>query len=180
VYVGQAKNFASRRAGHLCCARRGVARPLYNAIRKYGVDNFTFEIIENCDDDCVNDREQHWVSHYDSYNPDRGYNLTNGGNQNFNRSEVTRAKIGSYWSGRKQTSEHVKRRVESFLSGKANHKVGDTRKKLNADLAEQIMKRLSEGETIEALAKEHRVSSTTIRNIKRGLIYNANPVQHII
>ena len=83
VYVGQTKNFANRKAGHLYGAKRGCNRPLYRSIRKYGVENFKFEVIEECEDDVVNEREQHWVSHYDSFNPEQGYNLTTGGNQNF-------------------------------------------------------------------------------------------------
>ena len=52
VYVGQTKNFNNRKAGHLAIARHGVLRPLYAAMRKYGVENFTFEVIEECPDEC--------------------------------------------------------------------------------------------------------------------------------
>lgn len=58
VYVGQTKNFSNRKACHLYSARRGVDRYLYRAIRKYGEENFLFEIIEECNDDVVNDRER--------------------------------------------------------------------------------------------------------------------------
>lgn len=82
VYVGQTKNFAIRKAGHLCAARHGLNRYLYNAMRKYGLENFIFEVIEECVDEVVDKREQRWIAHFDSFNCENGYNLTTGG-QNF-------------------------------------------------------------------------------------------------
>ncbi len=79
VYVGQTKNFAVRKAGHLYAARKGSLRPLYAAIRKHGVESFTFEVIEDCIDEIIDERECHWVSHYNSNDPEKGYNLTRGG-----------------------------------------------------------------------------------------------------
>jgi group I intron endonuclease len=79
VYVGQTKDFANRKAGHLYEARNGNDRPLYRSIRKHGKENFSFEILEECEDSVINERERHWVAHYDSFNSDKGYNLTAGG-----------------------------------------------------------------------------------------------------
>jgi hypothetical protein len=36
-------------------------------------------VIEECDDAVINEREQFWVAHYDSFNHEKGYNLTRGG-----------------------------------------------------------------------------------------------------
>lgn len=54
-------------------------RPLYRAFRKYGLKNFSFEIIELCNSEELNEREIYWIKFYDSFNS--GYNLTPGGNQ---------------------------------------------------------------------------------------------------
>jgi len=85
VYVGQTKNFAQRKAGHLRLARHpravGGERPLYRSMRKHGIGNFTFELLEECEDQFVDEREQYWVVHFDSFNPKKGYNLTNGGQE---------------------------------------------------------------------------------------------------
>jgi group I intron endonuclease len=117
VYVGQTASPSQRKATHFYNARKGVARPLYASMRKHGIDNFAFEVLEECADEAINDREQHWVSHFDSFNPEKGYNLTSGGNQNFERSEETRMKIGAFWRGRRQSNEHVQNRVTSFKAG---------------------------------------------------------------
>ena len=50
-------------------------RPLYEAIRKYGIDNFTISELEYCDN--CEEREKYWIAHYNSYH--EGYNATLGG-----------------------------------------------------------------------------------------------------
>lgn len=52
--------------------------PLYKAIKKYGIENFTFEIIEECEKSELSDREIFYINKYNSYSK-MGYNLTNGG-----------------------------------------------------------------------------------------------------
>jgi group I intron endonuclease len=52
-------------------------RPLYNAIKKYGIENFIIEKIEDCSEQDSSKREQHYIKCYNSYN--NGYNATLGG-----------------------------------------------------------------------------------------------------
>ena len=51
--------------------------PLSRAFRKYGVDNFIFEVIEECPQSQLNERETYWIQKYDSFF--NGYNQTLGG-----------------------------------------------------------------------------------------------------
>lgn len=44
---------------------------------KDGVENFTFEVLEECARASLNDRETHWISFYHSQ--EYGYNMTRGG-----------------------------------------------------------------------------------------------------
>jgi hypothetical protein len=46
-------------------------------MRKYGINNFSFEILELCPRIKLNERERYWVKFYDSYY--NGYNQTEGG-----------------------------------------------------------------------------------------------------
>ena len=48
--------------------------PLYQAIRKYGLENFKFEILEECDNEQLNEKENYWINYY---SPE--YNQTSGG-----------------------------------------------------------------------------------------------------
>lgn len=52
----------------------------HNAIRKYGVDSFTVETLEECDVELLNEREIFYISKYNTF--DYGYNLTIGGDGN--------------------------------------------------------------------------------------------------
>ncbi len=50
---------------------------LYCAMRKYGIDNFAIETVEEVDDSRLDEREQYWIAFYDTCNS--GYNMTLGG-----------------------------------------------------------------------------------------------------
>ena len=52
-------------------------RPLYSAMRKYGINHFHIEVIEECSSEEVSQRETYWIEYYDSYG--NGYNATLGG-----------------------------------------------------------------------------------------------------
>lgn len=51
---------------------------LHQAMYKDGVENFSFEIIEEVNNDKLNDREKYWIQQLNTYVPN-GYNLTIGG-----------------------------------------------------------------------------------------------------
>lgn len=61
-----------------------IKYPLYKAMRKYGIENFTVEEIEKIDDkEELNKREKYWINYYDTYIKNgKGYNCTLGGEGN--------------------------------------------------------------------------------------------------
>ena len=80
VYIGQSINIKIRWQQHkreANCNRRNA--PLYNALRKYGLDNFTFEVLEECSQELLNEKEIFWIAHYKSNDRDFGYNVLAGG-----------------------------------------------------------------------------------------------------
>jgi len=50
---------------------------ILRALVDEGVDNFTFYVIETCNDDVVSEREKYWIEKFDTYH--NGYNSTLGG-----------------------------------------------------------------------------------------------------
>ena len=87
VYIGQTKNTAEERfKGHLARYRNGCGGKLYNAMRKYGIENFYIETIDSVDDkssDCekeLNEKEIYWINYYNS--TEDGYNVLIGGDVN--------------------------------------------------------------------------------------------------
>lgn len=54
----------------------------YKALRKYGWDNFSFCVLEECSSDKLNEREIYYIKKYNSYTRAKnsnGYNMTLGG-----------------------------------------------------------------------------------------------------
>lgn len=61
-YIGQTVNTIKRRwQEHICSSRQKSTRtyPLYNAMNKYGIENFTIKQIEECSYEILNEREQY-------------------------------------------------------------------------------------------------------------------------
>lgn len=77
VYIGQSKDISLRFKQHMDCAKNNVKGLLYYAMRKYGVENFSFEIIKITYD--LDLWERFFIYWYDSCNRKFGYNLTSGG-----------------------------------------------------------------------------------------------------
>ena len=73
-YVGQSRFMWQRWRKHKSEANNNNPLPLYCAIRKYGIDNFKFEILEECAPDQLNDRESYYIFNYNSFVPN-GYNI---------------------------------------------------------------------------------------------------------
>ena len=74
IYIGQSRHIKSRWSDHKHCHKD---TPLYNDMWEYGIENFSFDVLEECEIEELNEKEKYWVSFYDSHN--NGYNLTPGG-----------------------------------------------------------------------------------------------------
>ena len=58
----------------------GSGTKLRSAIKEFGIENFTREIIEWCSTkDILRDRERYWILKLDARNPSIGYNKRKGG-----------------------------------------------------------------------------------------------------
>lgn len=79
-YVGAAREFNSRKISHLSDARRGKGRKgsIQHAIRKFGEDNFCFEVIDKAKNlEELSEKEYHWTEKLNTIFPN-GYNLLKG------------------------------------------------------------------------------------------------------
>lgn len=57
-YIGSSVDITTRWTQHKGRANRGSITPLYNAIRKYGPENFKLDVMELCQKDQLRDKEQ--------------------------------------------------------------------------------------------------------------------------
>ena len=108
MYIGQSIDIYKRWKEHNNIAFRTTSKsynyPLYKAIRKYGIDNFKFEIIEECSIEKLNDKEIYYINKYNTciFNKNSfGYNMTLGGegHRGYKHSEESKRKIGEASKG---------------------------------------------------------------------------------
>lgn len=143
IYIGQTKTkLNQRKISHKWRMKEGVKTHFYNALRKYGWNNFQWSVLceEEYDKKRINKLEKYYIYFYDSFN--NGYNMTIGGFKNFITDEIRkklsdaqkrrfekpeeRAKISKLHKGKTLTLEHRKKCSEK-LKGKnnPNYKHGD-------------------------------------------------------
>lgn len=84
TYVGQTNDLNKRYNGHksdsLNPKSHSYDYPLSNAFRKYGLENFTYEVIEEVNNrEEANKREIYWIEKLKSHISQGGYNITKGG-----------------------------------------------------------------------------------------------------
>lgn len=80
MYIGLCTSTIQERFQRHCQDRKKDShkeRPLYRAMNKYGTEHFHIEVIEECPMDNLGEREQYWISYYNTYA--EGYNATLGG-----------------------------------------------------------------------------------------------------
>ena len=92
IYIGQSKNIKRRIQEHLRSAQpekysikseRDLKTPIHLAMRKYGIENFSVNVLEKCAEEQLDTEEQYWISLLQANNSSIGYNLTEGGQKNF-------------------------------------------------------------------------------------------------
>jgi group I intron endonuclease len=134
-YIGISKNINRRWIQHksfINCNNRKNA--IYSAIQKYGIDAFTWQVIEECSVDDLEVRECHWITMFDTFR--NGYNLTAGGEYNKVFSVETRQRMSDAHKGKKQSKELIEKRtvkgVNHFTYGKPRPE--ETRHKISESL----------------------------------------------
>lgn len=105
-YIGQTSDYIIRTSSHL--QGNSTCRLFSNAIKKYGWNNFTHDIlIENLSIEEATKYEEFYISEHNTLAPN-GYNLTSGG-LNYIRSEETKQLISSSRLGQKRNPLVVER-----------------------------------------------------------------------
>lgn len=80
VYIGETKQTKGDRSGGLFGVGYQNCTYFKHAIDKYGINNFDYEVLEdNLTYEEVYEREAYYIKLYDATNPEKGYNITQGG-----------------------------------------------------------------------------------------------------
>jgi group I intron endonuclease len=168
VYVGQSNDIGNRFSKYkgLHCYKQ---RKLYNSLKKYGVENHIFEIIEECAFEELNVRERYWQEFYDVLNPNKGLNLklTQTDILPYIHSEETKAKMSKSQIGNKKGLGRIvsieTREKLSIANKGQNNKLGTTHSK---ETKEQMSKSAKSNS-----AKGKKNSVKIILNTETGIFY---------
>lgn len=79
-YIGQSTNVKNRVKAHIQAAigiSTIASQVVHDKMAEEGLDNFTFQLVEECDKTQLNDREKYFINYYSSN--EYGYNKTSGG-----------------------------------------------------------------------------------------------------
>lgn len=101
-YIGFASKFEVRKQKHLSDSKREKKTHYFfhKAIKKYGWDNFEWSVLK---EDATLEDERHFIKEHDTFG--NGYNLTTGGDGNYEVSEHTRKRISIGNKGKKYSLE---------------------------------------------------------------------------
>jgi group I intron endonuclease len=119
IYIGCTINSLEKRFGeHLSrCFTSEYKSKLYNSMKKYGQENFTIELIEECELSVIYETEKKYIESYDSYN--NGLNSTFGGEGclGYTHSPEIRQKISE---NTKNGNSHKGKTYEELYGDKAD------------------------------------------------------------
>lgn len=117
-YIGQSVHVETRKREHFNALRSGVHfNPhLQNAFNYYGENNFIFEVLEECTESALSDREVYWMEEYGGQDSNLLYNIAAGGR---NTSGANNPNYGKHWSEAWKTEQSQK--MKKFFSNPDNH-----------------------------------------------------------
>lgn len=118
TYIGQTFEGSNRYGNH----KEYHKQPVYFAMLKY--PEFKKEILEYCEVDMVDEREQFYIALYHSMERPFGYNLTSGGNKNKQWAPEVREKIIAKL---KNPSEETRKKFSARSKGSNNSMYGTHR-----------------------------------------------------
>lgn len=129
VYIGQAIDIDKRWYEHINDLKNNkhINKHLQRAWNKYREENFKFEVIEDCVEDKLTEREQYWIDYYEGINSKNNYNFRNAGNRG-KFSEISIQKRTKTRRGFKHSIETKQKMSKSHIGIKHTE---ETRKKLS-------------------------------------------------
>lgn len=195
-YVGQTRKGMKARLQVHRAHSRTMKWPVCSWIKKHGEQNVTYDILEVCEPDHLDDREEYWIAHYRQIQGNRLLNVKNGGSTTSGhkrpaQSERMRGERNPMWgkdrkelmdyarSFTKPMSEERRERVRQQMLGR-NHSEGSKLKMSTSAKASWTIER-HEAASAAAAGEGNRRAKLTeadVREIRRlheeqGLGYRA-------
>lgn len=169
IYIGKSVNIFKRWQSHKDNAKDKKEKSyLYLAMRKYGIENFSFSILEEIPENKLDEREKFWIKEKESfYTSGKGYNCTPGGDG---------GKLGEF-SLKKMSSTLRSRYNNGELSAWNKGKQGCfseqtlkqmSEKRLGTSLSEETKSRMVLSNMVTAHGQERTFQAVKLTEIKTG------------
>lgn len=187
IYIGQSKNINQRFDYY----KRLKCRPqirLYRSLIKYGIDNHTFEIIEECSINLLNERERYWQDFYNVLGK-KGLNCNLVAHNNCPKvlSEETKLRISRSLIGSTHTEESKRKIIEALtgrvVSQETRNKISKANKNRKAssetrqNISNALKGRKISKDIIDKITKTmsqiKHYNSRIIINTQNGIFYDS-------
>lgn len=175
-YIGQAKNIKQRFVKHHKYDYKNpnncnYETKFYQALRKYGLDNFKVEVLQLCEEEELDKLEVEYIDKYDSFI--NGYNSTKG---------------GQFWSPNIHSEEIEEKRRITREKNKSLMSENHPRAKLTNQQVWDIRQRYIDGESVKEIYEDFKDLYSNQQTFKRivlgqtyitvGNIPNKEQVRH--
>ena len=142
IYIGQSMNLERRINEYKKLNNCKGQSKLYLSLIKYGAENHIYEIIELCDLKIINERERFWQEYFECVTKGLNCILVKTSEKKMIVSDEVRKKMSESGKGKKQSKEHIQKRVNSkngyVHSEETKNKMANKRNKLIIDLSNGI------------------------------------------
>lgn len=183
VYIGQTiRTLEERKNEHLKRAKAKSANKenkydFYKALLELGTNDFIWEVIEECPNEKLNEREIYQIAYYNSYlDKTKGYNMTPGG-QGHPLSQETKNKISQANKGKVRTIEQrqhlseVKKNMHFHHTEETKNLMSEQRKgrKLNLSKEEHARRQAPKSEEFKRLISEKMKNKTLSEETRKKI-----------
>jgi group I intron endonuclease len=150
VYIGQSIDIERRWKKE--SKLNGINQHLRSSFQKYGIENFKFEVLVECEDVDLDRLEIYWIDFYNSTDRTCGYNKNSGGSNGIPNEETRKKQSDahkgkpSYNLGKKASEESKKKMSESHkkMTDETKRKMSESMKgkRLSDDTKRKIGEKL--------------------------------------
>lgn len=134
IYIGQSVNIEKRFSSYRrLYVKNNKQTKLYRSLLKHGVDSHTFEVIEECLVELLNERERYWQDFYDVLNGGLNCKLTKTTDKSGKVSQETLLKMSisqkgkNNWLGKSHTQETKDKISNSHIGKKYSDEINKSK-----------------------------------------------------
>lgn len=164
-YVGQASLGAQDRfSKHVYSARHEAQWPVSRWMRKHGVDNIRYVVLETLDSgDEMDAREEYWIAEKGTLIDIGGYNILPGGMGVRGYKHAPWAKTRQAHETPREVRDKISRTLKGKYIGEAAGNIKTTQEQ-----AEEVIARYWDGETSKQIAAAMNLLESTVTGITSG------------